>query len=89
MEVCPETAHSCPKVDGVIGVAHNRGMEIRVAVYKEVAKQATERAPAAGISLEQAMTTYIRRVAEGSEFENELLPDGTLRRRTLREQIYR
>ena len=65
-------------------------MEIRITVDENVARLAREKTQAAGISLEQAVTTYVRRVAEGTEpVENELLPDGTLRRRTLREQIYR
>jgi hypothetical protein len=65
-------------------------MEIRIILDDHVARNAGEKARAAGISLEQAVSTYIHRIAEGTEpVENEFLPDGKPGRRTLRQQIYR
>jgi len=65
-------------------------MEIRIIVNEEIMRCVAEKAMAVGITLEQAITTYLARIAEGTEpLENEFLPDGTLRRRTLRQQIYR
>lgn len=65
-------------------------MELRVILNDEVIRQAEEKAAAVGLTLEQAMTAYVMRIAEGTEFlENEYLPDGTRRRRTLRQQMYR
>jgi antitoxin component of RelBE/YafQ-DinJ toxin-antitoxin module len=67
-----------------------RVMEIRVNVSDEVARSAAEKARAVGLTVEQAIATYLWRVAEGTEpLENELGPDGIPVRRTLRQQIYR
>jgi len=65
-------------------------MEIRIAVDAEVGRRAGNKAEAVGISIEQAISAYVQRIADGTEpLENEFLPDGTLMRRTLRQQIYR
>jgi hypothetical protein len=65
-------------------------MEIRVTVSEDVNRFAREKAEAVGISLEQAISAYVQRIADGTELlENDLLPDGTPMRRTLRQQIYR
>ena len=56
----------------------------------EVVQIARDKCMAANISLEKAIEAYVTRVAEGAEpVENEFLPDGALKRRTLRQQIYR
>jgi hypothetical protein len=56
----------------------------------EVALCAQKKAQSAGLTLEQAIATYVLRIAEGTEpVENEISKDGTPQRRTLRQQIYR
>jgi hypothetical protein len=65
-------------------------MEITVTVADEVAGKARKATAAVGLTIEQAVFAYVTRLAEGAEpVANEFLPDGTLRRRTLREQLYR
>jgi hypothetical protein len=65
-------------------------MELRVTLDDEVVLCAQEKAQAVGLTLEQAIATYVCRIAEGTEpLENELSPDGTPMRRTLRQQMYR
>jgi hypothetical protein len=65
-------------------------MEIRITVSENVGRCAGEKAEAVGISLEQAIAASVQRIADGTEpLENDLLPDGTPMRRTLRQQIYR
>jgi hypothetical protein len=78
------------RFDSAFVPAHNPAMEIRLVIDEEIARRAEEKAKAVGISLEQAISTYVWRIAEGTEtLQNELLPNGTPRRRTLREQTYR
>ena len=56
----------------------------------EVALRAQEKAQSVGLTLEQAVATYVRRIADDTEpLENEIFPDVTSQRRTLRQQIYR
>jgi hypothetical protein len=65
-------------------------MEIRITVSEDIGLNAQKKAEAVGIALEQAVAAYVQRIADGTEFlENDLLPDGTPMRRTLRQQIYR
>ncbi len=65
-------------------------MEIRLTLDDEVARRVQEKAQSVGITIEQAIATYLWRIAEDTgPLENELLPDGTPKRRTLRQQIYR
>ena len=65
-------------------------MQIRITIDDEIAHSAQDKAQAVGITLEQALTVYLTRVAEGTEpIANEFAPDGTLKPRTLRQQIYR
>jgi hypothetical protein len=65
-------------------------MEIRITISEDVGRCAGEKAEAVGISLEQAIAAYVHRIADRTELlENDLLPDGTPMRRTLRQQIYR
>jgi len=60
-------------------------MELRLTLDDEVARLAEQKALSVGITLEQAVWTYLWRFAEGTELlENELGPDGTFR-----EQMYR
>jgi len=55
----------------------------------EVALRAQEKAQSVGLTLEQAVATYVRRIADDTEpLENEIFPDVTSQRRTLRQQIY-
>jgi antitoxin component of RelBE/YafQ-DinJ toxin-antitoxin module len=71
-------------------VSHTQTMEIRITIEDEIVSSATEKAQSVGLTIEQAIETFLRRVAEGSEpLENELSPDGVPMRRTLRQQIYR
>ena len=65
-------------------------MEIRITIEDEGVIIAAKKAQSVGLTIEQAIATFVRRIAEGSEpLENELLPDGVPMRRTLRQQIYR
>jgi hypothetical protein len=65
-------------------------MEIRVTAEDDVVQRAREAVADVGLTLEQALFAYVFRIAEGTEpIENEFLPDGTLRRRTIRDQTYR
>jgi antitoxin component of RelBE/YafQ-DinJ toxin-antitoxin module len=65
-------------------------MELRVTLDDEVTLCAQEKAQSVGLTLEQAIATYIWRIAEDTEpLENDLSPDGTPLRRTLRQQTYR
>jgi hypothetical protein len=65
-------------------------MELRMTLNDEVALRAEQKAHSVGVTLEQAIATYVLRIAEGTEpLENELSPDGTPLRRTLRQQTYR
>ena len=65
-------------------------MEIQVKAEDDVVDRARKAVAGVGLTLEQALFAYVFRVAEGTEpIMNEFLPDGTLRRRTLREQTYR
>ena len=71
-------------------VSHTQTMEIRITIGDEVVIGATEKAQAVGLTIEQVLATHLRRIADGSEsLDNELLPDGTPMRQTLRQQIYR
>jgi hypothetical protein len=65
-------------------------MEVTVTANDEVVQRAREAVGGVGLTLEQARFACVFRLAEGTEpIENEFLPDGTQRPRTLREQIYR
>jgi antitoxin component of RelBE/YafQ-DinJ toxin-antitoxin module len=65
-------------------------MELRMTLEDEVALRARKKAQSVGLTLEQAIATYVWRIADDTEpLENEICPDGTLRRRTLRQQTYR
>jgi hypothetical protein len=65
-------------------------MEIRVAGDDEVALRAQKTAQSAGLTLEQTIATYVWRIAENTEpLENDISPNGTPQRRTLRQRIYR
>jgi antitoxin component of RelBE/YafQ-DinJ toxin-antitoxin module len=65
-------------------------MELRVTLDDKVALRAQKKAQSVGLTLEQAIATYIWRIAEGTEpLENEIALDGTPERRTLRQQTYR
>jgi hypothetical protein len=65
-------------------------MEILFMIEDEIVLSAREKAQAAGQTVEQAISTYLQRIAEGPEpLENELSPDGVPMRRTLRQQLYR
>jgi hypothetical protein len=65
-------------------------MEIQISVYEDVGRRAEAKAGAVGISLAQAISAYVQRIADGTEqLENDLLPDGTPMRRGIRQQIYR
>jgi hypothetical protein len=65
-------------------------MEVRITADDGVVTRAREAFSEIGLALEQALSAYVFRVAEGTEpIMNEFLPDGTLRRRTIREQTYR
>jgi hypothetical protein len=65
-------------------------MEIRITVSEDAGRCAGEKAEAVGISPDQAIAVSVQRIADGTEtLENDLLPDGTRMRRTLRQQIYR
>jgi len=65
-------------------------MDIRVTLEDEIVISARKKAQAVGLALDQVIATYVCRIADGSEsLENELLPDGELVQRTLRQQIYR
>ena len=65
-------------------------MEIQIDVDDEVIRIAREKASEVGLTLERVIEAYLRRIAEDTEpVTNEFLPDGTLRSRALREQIYR
>ena len=78
------------QIDSATVVSHTQDMEIQISIEDEIVSSVTEKAQAVGLTIEQTIETYLRRVAEGSEpLENELLPDGVPMRRTLRQQIYR
>ena len=65
-------------------------MDIRITVSEDAGRRAGGKAEAVDLSLEQAIAAYVQRIADGTEpLENDLLPDGSLARRTLRQQIYR
>jgi antitoxin component of RelBE/YafQ-DinJ toxin-antitoxin module len=65
-------------------------MKLQMILDDEVALSAQKKARSVGLTLEQAIATYVWRIAEGTEpLENEISPDGTPRRRTLRQQTYR
>jgi hypothetical protein len=76
--------------DSNISGSHTPRMEIQVKAEDDVVDRARKAVAGVGLTLEQALFAYVFRVAEGTEpIMNEFLPDGTLRRRTLREQTYR
>ena len=76
--------------DSNISGSHTPRMEIRVTAEDDVVDRALEAVAGVGLTLEEALFAYMFRVAEGTEpIMNEFLPDGTLRRRTIREQTYR
>ncbi|MGA3082078.1 MAG: hypothetical protein ABSD44_11925 [Terracidiphilus sp.] len=55
-----------------------------------MALRAQKKAQSVGLTLEQAIATYVWRVAEGTEpLEDETSQNGTPERRTLRKQTYR
>ena len=65
-------------------------MHIQITIDDEIAHSAQGKVQAVGITLEQALTVYLTRVAEGTEpIANEFAPDGTFKLRTYRQQIYR
>ena len=65
-------------------------MEIRITLSDDAARIAGEKAEEVGITLELAVAAYVQRIADGTEhLVNDLLPDGTPKPRTLRQQIYR
>jgi hypothetical protein len=65
-------------------------MELRMTLDDYVAQCARKKAQSVGLTLEQAIATYVWRIAEDTEpLENEISPDGTPQRRTLRQQTYR
>ena len=56
----------------------------------DVVQRARNAVADVGLTLEEALFAYVFRIAEGTEpVANEFLPDGTLRRRTIRDQTYR
>jgi hypothetical protein len=70
--------------------ALTRAIEIQFTVNEDFGRLAEAEAGAVGISLVQAITAYVQRIADGTELlEDDLLPDGTPMRRGLRQQIYR
>jgi antitoxin component of RelBE/YafQ-DinJ toxin-antitoxin module len=65
-------------------------MEIWVNVEDEIVISATEKAESVGLTIEQLIAAYLRRIADGSEpIDDEISMDGGPVRRTLRQQIYR
>jgi hypothetical protein len=65
-------------------------MELRITLDDEAVLRARKKAQSVGLTLEQAIATYVWRIAEDTEpLENEISADGTPQRRTLRQQIYR
>jgi hypothetical protein len=76
--------------DSTISGFHTPPMETRVEAEDDVYSEAREAVAGVGLTLEEALFAYVFRIAEGTEpVANEFLPNGTLRRRTVREQIYR
>ena len=69
---------------------HTRDMQIRIELDENVVRCAGEKAQAIGISLEQAVASYIQRISDGTEtLEDDLLAGGSPMGPTLRQQIYR
>jgi antitoxin component of RelBE/YafQ-DinJ toxin-antitoxin module len=65
-------------------------MQLTINVDQEILDRAEQALRKEGVTTEQAITTYLWRIAHGEEpVDTNLNPDGTPRPRTLRQQTYR